>query len=207
MSDDFFWRRAVVVGSALVYWVGVYIQARRVRRHIGRSPNLRPRGPRERLLWAGWLLVILVWAGQPFLIGFGSLPRWLEIFPPLVHPLGFVFGLVLIVSGYAATLWCYAAMGDAWRIGINRQEANALVTSGPYGVVRHPIYLFQIVMLAGAALLLPTILSLGILGLHLLCVRAKSSDEEAYLQTVHGPDYRNYLSRTGRLFPRSTGHN
>lgn len=206
MSDELFWRRALVVASALIYWVGVLAQARRVRRHIGRSPNLRPRGPKERLLWAGWLLVILVWVGQPFVLGVSAMPRWLQIVPPLVHPLGFAVGTLLLVAGYAGTLWCYASMGDAWRIGINRDEKNLLVTEGPYRAVRHPIYLYQIVMLAGAALLLPTLLSAGILFLHLLCVRSKAADEEFYLQGLHGPGYRDYMSRTGRLFPRWTGN-
>jgi protein-S-isoprenylcysteine O-methyltransferase Ste14 len=71
--------------------------------------------------------------------------------------------------------------------------------------VRHPIYLFQIVMLAGAALLLPTVLSLLALILHVVCVWIKAADEEAYLLTVHGDIYREYLSRTGRLIPRLVG--
>ena len=62
-------RRAVVGASGLLYWGGVLIQARRVRKQIGRSPNLKPRGFKERALWLGWFLVILVWVGQPFLVG------------------------------------------------------------------------------------------------------------------------------------------
>ena len=108
----------------------------------------------------------------------------------------------MTAAGYAGTLWCYAAMGNTWRIGINRREKNPLVTQGPYRVVRHPIYLFQIVMLVGVLLLLPTVLSVSILVIHLLCVLAKSSDEESYLLTVHSDEYRDYLARTGRLFPK-----
>jgi protein-S-isoprenylcysteine O-methyltransferase Ste14 len=93
-------------------------------------------------------------------------------------------------------------MGDSWRIGVNKSEKNALVTLGPYRSVRHPIYLFQIVMLAGALLLLPTILSAAILFLHLICVYIKATDEESYLLGLHGPDYENYRKRTGRLLPK-----
>jgi len=108
----------------------------------------------------------------------------------------------LVLAGYAATLWCYAIMGDTWRIGIDQNEKNPLVTRGPYRLVRHPIYLFQIVMLAGVALLLPTCLSLIVLIFHVVCVLIKAADEESYLITVHGKTYRDYLSRTGRLLPR-----
>jgi protein-S-isoprenylcysteine O-methyltransferase Ste14 len=200
--DELFWRRGLVFASGIVYWAGVLIQARRVRRHIGRSPNIRPRGAREKLLWAGWLLVILFWMGQPFLVGGGTTSVWLRFFPALLHPLSFALGIVLCLAGYAATLWCYAIMGDTWRIGINQDERNTLVTRGPYRLVRHPIYLFQVVMLVGAVLLLPTWLSLAVLVFHLLCVMIKAADEESYLLTVHGQAYRDYVSRTGSLFPK-----
>jgi protein-S-isoprenylcysteine O-methyltransferase Ste14 len=111
----------------------------------------------------------------------------------------------MIAAGYAGTLWCYAAMGDAWRMGVNHTETTTLVTRGPYRRVRHPIYLFQIVILLGVALLLPTVLSLVILGVHLLCVLVKAADEESYLLTAHGQTYRDYFVRTGKLFPKWIG--
>ena len=198
-AEEFFLRRAIVSGFAFFYWGGVWVQARRVRNRIGRSPNLKPRGPKEKLLWLGWLLVVLVWMTQPWLIAKVPATHFLDA---LVSRAGLVAGIALTVAGYAATLWCYAAMGDAWRIGINTKEKNALVNRGPYRFVRHPIYLFQIVMLAGGVLLLPTILSCGILGVHLVCVLIKAVDEETYLLSVHGDAYRDFMAKTGRLFPK-----
>ena len=200
--DELFVRRVVVCGSALVYWAGVWVVARRVRRHIGHSPNLKPRTTKERLLWVGWMLVVLGWVGQPFVAGskgaFGVFR-----FMSLPHPyVVLIVGTALVVAGYAGTLWCYAAMGDAWRIGVNQKEKTSLVFVGPYRFVRHPIYGFQVVMLAGAALLLPTAISFAMLGLHLICTLIKAVDEENYLKTVHGQAYADYMSRTGRLIPR-----
>jgi protein-S-isoprenylcysteine O-methyltransferase Ste14 len=57
-------------------------------------------------------------------------------------------------------------------------------------------------MLTGAGLLLPTPVSLAILVIHTVCCVAKAADEEAYLRTVLGEEYRDYLSRTGRFFPK-----
>jgi len=193
--------RAVAFSSGLIYWAGVWFQARRIRRRIGRSPNLRPRGARERLLWVGWFFVVMIWILQP-LVG-GTVNAWpgLRLNPALLQPAMSATGILIILAGYAGTLWCYAAMGDKWRIGIDRNEKNSLIRSGPYRSVRHPIYLFQMVMLAGVALLVPSVLSLFALLLHLLCVWVKARDEEAYLLGVHGAEYRDYLSQTGRLFP------
>ncbi len=204
MNDDLLFRRVVVSLSALVYWAGVWIQARRVRKQIGRSPNLKPRGAKEKMLWLGWFVVILVWLGQPFIIRRDQTVPGLQLASWLLNSFTLASGLILVLAGYGCTLWCYRVMGNAWRIGINPREKNFLVTGGPYGTVRHPIYLFQILMLAGVVLLLPTLCSVLILVIHLVCVFIKASDEESYLRSVHGKDYEEYLARTGRLLPKLT---
>lgn len=201
-GDELFWRRAVVCAGAVIYWGGVLIQGRRIRKRIGRSTNMKPRDARERLLWAGWMTVIVLWIAQPLLLhGKTSFPL-LRINPACLHPAGFYGGIALTVAGYAATIWCYVIMGNAWRIGINRQEKNQLVTAGPYRWIRHPIYAFQTMMLLGAVLLLPTICSVAIIFLHLFFVLIKAKDEEAYLLTVHGEVYREFMAKTGRLLPK-----
>lgn len=204
-TDDLFLRRAVAFLSGALYWAGVFVQARRVRKHIGRSPNLRPRGTKERLLWVGWFLVIAIWLGQPILVRADNGSILVQPGPALLNALTLLSGIALVAGGYAGTLWCYAAMGDAWRIGINRKEKVSLVTGGPYRTMRHPIYSFQIVMLAGVALLLPTPLSLAALAVHFVCVLVKASDEEQFLLGSVGEEYGTYLSRTGRLFPKFAG--
>ena len=193
-------RRVVVCASGVIYWGGVFIQARRVRRKIGRTPNLTPQGTKERLLWLGWIIVVTGWIGQAFLISGPDVPP-LQLLPALTQTFSLLAGILLIVLGYLGTLWCYAAMGEAWRIGID-QNSVSLVQCGPYRKMRHPIYSFQIVMLAGAALLLPTPVSFGIIVLHIFCASIKASDEERHLTGLHGADYTAYLGRTGRFLPK-----
>lgn len=202
-EDGLLWQRIVVAVSGLVYWGGVLVQARRVRKQIGRTPNLKPKGAKERLLWLGWMLVVLGWILQPlWLRGTGSwtaLP-WVE-----ERAIPSAMGAALIVLGYAATLWCYAAMGAAWRIGIDQKGTSKLVRTGPYRTIRHPIYGFQMTMLAGAVLLLPTWTSLAILAIHYLCATIKAVDEERHLLGVFGEEYRDYMRQTGRFGPRFGG--
>lgn len=196
-GDELLWQRIVVALSGLVYWGGVVVQARRVRKKIGRTPNLKPKGAKERLLWVGWTLVVLCWIVQPLWVGAGG--AWYDVLPSMVRPATMGAGAALIVLGYAATLWCYAAMGAAWRIGIDRQGTSQLVQSGPYRFIRHPIYGFQMTMLIGSALLLPTWISLAVLVVHYLCAFVKSSDEEGHLIGVFGEEYRTYMGRTRRF--------
>ena len=201
MPPDLPARRALVCVSGLIYWAGVLVQARRVRRHIGRQPNVRPRSTREKLLWAGWLIVVAVWLGQPFFAGKDSSFPATCFAPWAINAWTLVAGAMLLAAGYAGTLWCYASMGDSWRMGVNAAEKNPLVTLGPYRSVRHPIYLFQIVMLAATVLLLPTALSVLVLAFHIVCVSIKVADEERYLLATHGQNYGDYLARTGRWLP------
>jgi protein-S-isoprenylcysteine O-methyltransferase Ste14 len=192
----------VVFGSALIYWGGVYIQARRIRRRIGRSPNVKPRGKKERMLWVGWMLVVFGWIALPFLVGSDASLQWLRVFASWCGLASFSGGIALTVMGYAGTLWCYAAMGNTWRMGVDPAEKAQLVTRGPYQWVRHPIYLFQALMLAGTALLLPAPLSFAILVIHFFCVLVKAADEEAHLRKALGPEYEEYLLRTRKFFPK-----
>jgi len=198
-------RRAVVCGSGLIYWSGVLVQARRVRKQIGRSPNVRPRGMNERMLWFGWFLIILCWVGQPFFVGATVRTPGLSLLTGLVHPAGFAVGLAMVMLGYGGTLWTYHVMGNSWRMGVNAQERTALIRHGPFRWVRHPIYALQVLMLLGAALLLPTVVSFAMAAIHFACVRLKARDEERHLDQIHGPYYRDYASQTGGLFPNLIG--
>lgn len=195
MGDDFLWQRIAVSLSGVIYWGGVLVQARRVRKMIGRTPNLKPRGVEERLLWVGWTLVILGWILQPVWL-------WERPSATVSFPVAWVAGLVVIVGGYVATLWCYRTMGAAWRIGIDKQGTSKLVNTGPYRRIRHPIYAFQMMMLAGAVLLLPTWTSLGILLLHYVCASIKAAQEEKYLESIFGEEYREHTRRTWRFQPK-----
>jgi protein-S-isoprenylcysteine O-methyltransferase Ste14 len=112
-----------------------------------------------------------------------------------------IAGILIVAGGYAGTLWCYGVMGDSWRIGIDRTDKTALVKNGPYRFLRHPIYLFQSIILIGVCFLLPTPFSFLMFLLQLVCAVIKARDEEAYLLAIHGSEYSNYISGTGMLLP------
>jgi protein-S-isoprenylcysteine O-methyltransferase Ste14 len=79
-------------------------------------------------------------------------------------------------------------------------EARGLVTTGPYRLVRHPIYLGEI--LAATGLILPTALSLH-LAVYLLFIYAqvrRTYYEERVLRSIY-PEYDEYAARTPRLIP------
>jgi protein-S-isoprenylcysteine O-methyltransferase Ste14 len=195
-------RGIIVLASALLYWGGVMFHAYRIRARIGRIPNVKPHGLRERLLWLGWLSVITLWILQPLLLLHHSHTDLLHLLPSLISPWSLIVGALLIIAGQASTYWCYVVMGNSWRMGVDKKEHTALIMHGPYRRIRHPIYLFQFIILLGGAFLLPTLLSLLVLLLHLVCILAKALDEERFLLNRHGAIYEDYCVRTGRFLPK-----
>jgi protein-S-isoprenylcysteine O-methyltransferase Ste14 len=51
--------------------------------------------------------------------------------------------------------WLALAMGESWRVGVNETEHTELVTTGPFGLVRNPIFTAVLTTGAGIALVLP----------------------------------------------------
>ena len=127
-----------------------------------------------------------------------------------------LYGLFLIPGqGRSTDVWVLAgsdlclAVGIAWALYSlsylgNRfsivPEARGLVTSGPYRLVRHPIYLGEII--AGVGLVLPTLFSLHavVLAIFLGAQLLRTYFEERVLRSTY-PQYEAYARHTHRLIP------
>ena len=114
-------------------------------------------------------------------------------------------GLALCLAGTAGTLWAQLGMGDSWRIGVDHRERTALVTGGPFRLVRNPIFSCMTIGLGGIALLTPNAIAAVTLLLLLVTVELQVRlVEEPYLIRTHGAPYRAYAARVGR-FVRGIG--
>jgi protein-S-isoprenylcysteine O-methyltransferase Ste14 len=80
-----------------------------------------------------------------------------------------------------------------------------VVRSGPYAIVRHPIYSSLIVALAGTALYLGEWRGLAALAFFGVGFRLKAVHEETLLEAEFGEDYQDYCRQTGMLMPRIRG--
>jgi protein-S-isoprenylcysteine O-methyltransferase Ste14 len=111
-------------------------------------------------------------------------------------------GVSIFVVGLVATLYAQIAMGESWRIGVDEQERTALVTSGPFAVVRNPIFAAMLPASLGLALLVPNIAALVGFGALVVALQIQVRlVEEPYLLRQHGEAYRNYAARVGRFVP------
>ena len=113
-----------------------------------------------------------------------------------------VTGAILSVAGIAATLWAQLAMGTSWRIGVDPDERTALVTDGPFALVRNPIFSAMIPTALGLTLLVPSVVAIaGLAGLVVALELQVRVVEEPYLLRTHGETYAGYARRVGRFVP------
>jgi protein-S-isoprenylcysteine O-methyltransferase Ste14 len=111
-------------------------------------------------------------------------------------------GIVVAIVGIFATVYAQLDMGDSWRIGVDPGETTTLVRTGVFGWVRNPIFTAMITFGFGIALVTPSLVALA--GFLLLVATIELQVrivEEPHLLTVHGDDYRSYLTNVGRFMP------
>lgn len=118
-------------------------------------------------------------------------------------------GAILTLLGEGVRLWALGYTGQPTRS--QDLEAPALVTAGPYGLVRNPLYLGNVLNAMGAAVAasgglppLPGFLLLaGVAGILVLVYGACITVEEEFLADRFGPAYEAYRRRVPALLPRS----
>jgi protein-S-isoprenylcysteine O-methyltransferase Ste14 len=115
---------------------------------------------------------------------------------------GHAVGLVLAAGGILLTFTAQLAMGDSWRIGVDPGERLALVTDGPFGLVRNPIYSAMIPTVFGLVLLVPSAVAFAALACLVVGLELQVRlVEEPYLLQTHGGEYARYAARVGRFVP------
>lgn len=81
------------------------------------------------------------------------------------------------------------------------QPGHTLVTSGIYGIIRHPSYLGLLVTSLGWGLAFRSWIGVIIAVLMIVPVAARIRAEERFLQAHFGAEYERYRARTSRLIP------
>lgn len=191
---------ALVLGllsAALTFGVRILVQVRRTGKTgvVGVSGRVGSAEWVGGLLFAGSMLVLLA---APIL----QLADVVEPIGALDGSAGHAAGTVVAVAGIGATFYAQIAMGASWRIGVDESEHTELVTSGPFALVRNPIYSAMLPTIAGIVLLVPNPVALaGLAGLFIGLEIQTRLVEEPYLLQEHGDAYASYARRVGRFVP------
>jgi protein-S-isoprenylcysteine O-methyltransferase Ste14 len=98
-------------------------------------------------------------------------------------------------------IWPVFVLGHRFSGLVAIQPGHTLVTSGVYGVIRHPSYLGLLVNSLGWALAFRSSVGLLLTALMIPPLLARIRAEETLLRTQFGGEYDVYRTRTSRLIP------
>lgn len=96
---------------------------------------------------------------------------------------------------FAVTL---KAFGDSFRIGIDEDTPDKLVTDGVFAISRNPIYLAFISFISGMLMVYPNITILLVLVVFEIVIHRQVLREEKFLRGHYGDEYEEYCRRVRR---------
>jgi protein-S-isoprenylcysteine O-methyltransferase Ste14 len=160
-----------------------------------RSPFSPDQAPRDRAVMGAILVCFCGWLAFMGLdarrFGWSQTPVWAQ-----------ALGAALIVGAFIG--WVGVLRENSFAssaVRLQKARGQTVISTGPYAVVRHPMYAYALLLTVGAPLLLGSLW--GLLGLALLVplLAARTLGEEAIL--LEGlPGYREYAARVRfRLVP------
>ncbi|MBN2373053.1 isoprenylcysteine carboxylmethyltransferase family protein [bacterium] len=107
-----------------------------------------------------------------------------------------IANLIMTLS-MAFSAWALFTLGKSFSI---IPQARGLVQNGPYRMVRHPLYLGEIVSVSGMFMARPAISTMAVLLLLVSCQIYRAFQEELLLNEIF-PEYEVYRMKTARFIP------
>ena len=113
----------------------------------------------------------------------------------------FWLGAAVTVGGLLFAIWAREHLGRNWSRSVTIKEDHELIRSGPYGVVRHPIYTGILTGFLGTAIALSQVRGVIAFVLVFLVFWAKFRMEEEWMRSEFGESYTTYSNQTAALVP------
>jgi protein-S-isoprenylcysteine O-methyltransferase Ste14 len=179
------------IPACWIVWLLIWLFA-----SFGVKKTVRQEDPLSRLgntapIWIGAFLLV----ARPSWLG----PLHIRIIP---HDLmTFYIGAVLTFIGLVFAVWARFHIGRNWSGVITLKEDHALIRSGPYALVRHPIYSGLLLAIIGSAIAGGDIAAALAVVAVLYAVLRRVSIEESWMSETFGREYADYKASTPALIP------
>ncbi|HET6326661.1 MAG TPA: isoprenylcysteine carboxylmethyltransferase family protein [Planctomycetaceae bacterium] len=182
-------RPTVLVSAAIWFALDIYWSVAEVQRRAAKTAESREsRRLHGRLIMAALLLLFL------------PIPGLTGQFVPDTLATG-ALGLALQVGSALFYFWCRLYLGRMWSGAVRIVEDHKLIESGPYRVLRHPMYTGMLGMCVGTAIVSGQYHALLGVGLFAFAYARKIRIEERILCEEFGATYDAYRRRTSALVP------
>lgn len=164
------------------------------------------RGPRGTTQWVGHSLFavfrLAIWLVCVARVAAPGLDAYLGPIPVLTHPAPAALGLALLLVSLFIIVYTHSYMGEAWRSGVAEGGPSRLITDGPFGRVRHPVFTAIALGQLGFFLAFPSLFSLLCLVAGLAVLMAQARFEERRMAETFGKAWHDYARLVPALLPR-----
>jgi len=133
----------------------------------------------------------------------GAGPLLTAVWP--THPTLSLACALLTAVGLGFCWWARIHLGPLWSSAAARKEGHRVIDTGPYRIVRHPIYSGLLLALLAMAFAKGTPAALGLFAFSFLGFWLKARLEERFLRAQLSADYDAYCRRTPMLLPLRIG--
>jgi len=159
-----------------------------------RTVRRQSAGSRLTQLALGVIAGLLLWCDIPHMPFLRS---------QLVSPSPLTAGLAVALTfvGILIAFWARFFLGRNWSGTVTLKQDHELIQSGPYSVVRHPIYSGILLALFGTVLVHPRIGGFLAVLVAALTLRLKSLTEESFMIDRFGMQYLEYQRHVKALIP------
>jgi protein-S-isoprenylcysteine O-methyltransferase Ste14 len=181
----------------VIRWLWICVGIFWVAGWLGSKPSARAQATRSRALQMSFEL-----AAFYLLLYKQRLPLFLRIrVLPETVTTGWV-GVALVAAGACLAIWARLSLGTNWSARVTIKQQHELIRTGPYALVRHPIYTGLLLMVLGTAVEIGQVRGFVALALAFTGWFWKSRTEDAFMEEHFGDEYLRYKRQVKGLIPR-----
>ncbi len=177
-----------------IYWVG----SAAYDLFSGRSKKVSRQSTGMERMWNLFLgLALLLVVIEPI-----RMPYPLNvIILPSSYPI-LLLGMAIALSGIFFAIWARRHLGGNWSSVVEQKVGQEFIETGPYAIVRHPIYTGIMVGVVGSFIMAGSLGGLLAIPAALIFSLARISAEEKLMVGTFGQKYLDYRKRVKALVPR-----
>jgi protein-S-isoprenylcysteine O-methyltransferase Ste14 len=177
-----------------VVWILFFVYWQIKAANTKTTQRLEPAASRILRVFIFLIAIVLLWPKRiplPWL--------YLELWPEGLLP--FWLGAAVTIAGLLFAVWARVHLGRNWSRSVTIKQDHELIITGPYAVVRHPIYTGILTGFLGMAIAISQVRGLIVFALVLLAFWMKLRMEEEWMRSQFGETYAIYAERTAALVP------
>lgn len=176
-----------------VLWIAFFVYWQIMAIRVKATQQLEPIASRVlRVVMFG--AAVLLWS-IPTPVTWLNLRLWPQ------NRLTFWTGFAITLAGLLFCVWARVHLGRNWSRSVTIKQDHELIVTGPYALVRHPIYTGLLTGLIGTSLAVGEVRALLAFALFAVPIWLKLRLEEKWMRGQFGAKYQAYSERVAALVP------